>query len=294
MLLSDQIRKSVVFICFRDATGVRLAGTGFFLSLPLDEDHVSILLVTALHVLDGIKRKSLDGKFLIRANLKDGKGMIIFEGELALWSIHPDDASVDVAVMPWAPPDQIEFMSVPIEMAATDDVISELEIGPGDEVIITGLFANHYGKERNIPIVRVGNIAAMPEEKVKTKAGEVDAFLIEASSIGGLSGSPVFVQLVGPRKGLGFGARSVFLLGLIHGHWDIDANKQDETLQADQFEKERVNMGIAIVVPMQKIMETVNQPKLADAREMEKARLKREASTAASSDLTGASPASTS
>jgi hypothetical protein len=49
-----------------------------------------------------------------------------------------------------------------------------------------GLFSEHQGAERNIPIVRVGNIAAMPEEPVLTTSwGAIDAYLIEARSIGG-------------------------------------------------------------------------------------------------------------
>lgn len=44
-----------------------------------------------------------------------------------------------------------------------------------------------------IPIVRVGNRASYPEQHVHTlDFGEMDAYLIEARSIGGLSGSPAF------------------------------------------------------------------------------------------------------
>ena len=59
----------------------------------------------------------------------------------------------------------------------------------------------------------------------------------------------------------------------MHGHWDVKAKKQDEVLQTDQFQREHVNMGIAIVVPVQKSIETLDQEKLAGAREKEKARL---------------------
>ena len=66
----------------------------------------------------------------------------------------------------------------------------------GDEVFVVGLFRHRHGTQRNIPIVRVGNLAALTEEKVATNDfGLVDAYLIEARSIGGLSGSPVFLNL---------------------------------------------------------------------------------------------------
>ena len=81
-------------------------------------------------------------------------------------------------------------------MVATDKVINDNAIGVGDEVFLTGLFANHIGQQRNLPIIRVGNIALMPEEPVQHPSlGPIDAYLIEARSIGGLSGSPVFVHL---------------------------------------------------------------------------------------------------
>ena len=78
----------------------------------------------------------------------------------------------------------------------TEKVIKENEIEVGEEVFVTGLFSHHHGQSKNIPIVRVGNISAMPEEKIQTKEHLMDAYLIEARSIGGLSGSPVFVILV--------------------------------------------------------------------------------------------------
>ena len=47
----------------------------------------------------------------------------------------------------------------------------------------------------NLPIVRLGAIAAMPGEYIKTDWGCLRAYLIEARSIGGLSGSPVFIRV---------------------------------------------------------------------------------------------------
>jgi hypothetical protein len=39
----------------------------------------------------------------------------------------------------------------------------------GQEVAIIGLFRNHRGHERNEPIVRIGHIAAMPDDPVRTE-----------------------------------------------------------------------------------------------------------------------------
>src|SRR5260370_40507944 len=76
----------------------------------------------------------------------------------------------------------------------TQDVLVATRIGLGEEVAIVGLFGSHYGKSRNIPIVRIGNIAAMLEEPVFTKEyGYIEAYLIEARSIGGFRGAAVAV-----------------------------------------------------------------------------------------------------
>jgi hypothetical protein len=65
------------------------------------------------------------------------------------------------------------------------------QIGIGNEVAFAGLFVNHHGKKRNEPIVRFGNICGIPSEPVSTKAGDIEAYLVESRSVGGLSGSPV-------------------------------------------------------------------------------------------------------
>ena len=124
---------------------------------------------------------------------------------------------------------------------------------------------NHYGQHKNIPIVRVGNIAAMPEERVATQMGLIDAYLVEARSIGGLSGSPVFVSLslfrrnsnnyIGPTNR----QKVHYLIGLMHGHYGTRLPDYDMPA-VDASDIERVNVGIAIVVPSQKIMEVITQP----------------------------------
>jgi hypothetical protein len=115
---------------------------------------------------------------------------------------------------------------------------------------------------RNIPIVRVGNLACLTEEKVETNSfGLMDAFLIEARSIGGLSGSPVFLNLgitrmIGGQIKQAQGKQPIFfLLGLIHGHYDVAAAEVDgvDLVTVDALTTDRVNTGIAIVSPFHSI-----------------------------------------
>ena len=120
----------------------------------------------------------------------------------------------------------------------------------------------------------------MPEEKIQTGSEEMEAFLIESRSIGGLSGSPVFVKVAEPRTGghtlrikgrrmrvsetRELGVDRIYLLGLVHGHWDIPPSQVDAAIVDNS--RESVNVGIAIVVPAQKILEVLNHPEFERSR----------------------------
>jgi hypothetical protein len=141
-------------------------------------------------------------------------------------------------------------------------------------VFIAGLFTKAPGKERIVPIVRHGNIAMLPEEKVQTGLGFADVYLIEARSIGGLSGSPVFARpsiLLMAERGRGknvepvFGVGGVRLLGVTQGHWDIRESDMNNPRFAHS-PLHGVNLGIAIVTPAYKLLETLNRPELAELR----------------------------
>jgi hypothetical protein len=85
---------------------------------------------------------------------------------------------------------------------ATDEAIIREGTGIGDEVFTVGRFRNHLGTDRNEPIARVRNIAAIPSDLVYShKFGRTRAILFGAQSIGGLSRSPEFVNLgLTPRR----------------------------------------------------------------------------------------------
>src|SRR5262249_32247530 len=68
----------------------------------------------------------------------------------------------------------------------------------GDNIFSPGLFVQSAGKKKNLPILRVGNIARMPGDEMivlETRSrGDVSlrAYLVETHSWGGFSGAPVF------------------------------------------------------------------------------------------------------
>ena len=77
------------------------------------------------------------------------------------------------------------MLPLKLRWAATPDFIAKEGIGPGEDVFVVGLFRRHTGRAQNIPIIRVGNLVAMPEEPVQTATGLQEAYLVELHSIGG-------------------------------------------------------------------------------------------------------------
>ncbi|TSC63355.1 MAG: hypothetical protein Athens041674_183 [Parcubacteria group bacterium Athens0416_74] len=276
MEIPDDIRQCVVFLCKKKVVNGKEIyapqGTGFLVSILDAESQLNfIYLVTALH---NIENEDLDN-ISIRLNGKDG-GRLDFVMKGAQWYTHPSDSNVDVAVIPF-PLGTIEHAhkTVPSPMFLKHENIQNGDIQEANEVFVIGLFSQHHGKFANLPIVRVGNVALLSRDKnervaVKWHNTEIDAYLIEARSIGGLSGSPVFFKepyfkLKDNNTSLG-GTSRIFLAGLIHGHWSVDSAKIDASETDASDNQSRINMGIAIVIPAEKILEVLMHPDLVKHR----------------------------
>lgn len=315
MRVPDVVTRSVIFlgelkVLGKPRAGANFAslqprGTGFIVGQPSEfgDGHISrfLYLVTARHVIDGLKSARCGG----RINRKDGTAEMIDLG--TRWWFHPSDPkNIDIAVIPfgghYGNPEEFEYSVIPTESFATDQTITDMQMGVGDEVFLTGLFAHNLNSGPNRPIVRMGNIALLAGEPIIAGPRKMRAHLIEARSIGGLSGSPAFIrQTVSivfahptefkerelyrrmqpnevPSDALSItGVGPFYLLGLMHGHWDILPEQKNEIFVSD--EKGTVNMGIALVVPAAQILEVINQPELADMRrklqdDLEKGRAK--------------------
>jgi hypothetical protein len=121
--------------------------------------------------------------------------------------------------------------------------------------------------------VRFGNIALMPHEPVpiRLEPGTAKvprpAFLVEARSWGGQSGSPAFVYFLPDRTGAlapSSGA-PIYLLGVVHGHYDIE---QPVVLAGSDSESARisVNAGMAVVIPAQDLVDLICREDVIAAR----------------------------
>lgn len=285
MLLLPELLKCVAFLGVKKDGIFRPRATCFFVQYWEHEwrfDH----LVTAEHVISGLRAQG--NEIWLRVNLLNGRTEEI-QIDPGHFRFHPRNAqeATDVAVAPFSMTylkngrwvRSIDAVSICLNGPKTffpSKEFSDESIKPGGEVSIIGLFRSHYGQNLNVPIVRVGNIASLAGEPVYTKyAGYIRAHLIEARSIAGLSGSPVFsmrgaelnvVSALAVSSGKPSLGDSIALLGLMHGHFDIPNLNED--VVADQDEPgQSVHTGIGVVIPVEKIVETIQHPDLAELRE---------------------------
>lgn len=239
-------------------------GTTFIVGVKGKSGNAYLHAVTAKHVAEEVNGKN----FLIGINFKDGEAG--WFGSDMKWWYHPTEPdTVDAAATIYTPSERADVEYVPETIFATADRIKHYGIGVGDEINVVGLFTRFSGSTKHIPIVRTGNVAMMPSDKLPINGDEADVYLVEGRSIGGLSGSPVFVRHTvsmeaiapgtGERQRIS-GVSQLHLLGLMRGHWD-------QKIGVSTIQAEAVNMGIAIVVPAQKILEVLNHPELVALRE---------------------------
>ena len=292
--IPDTQLKLVGYVCEvaqRDGDHVLAAdpyATGFFVAIPCESPELHnnemYYFVTAKHVASDLK----DRDICFSAN-KTGGGVTYDIPRIGrVWVLHPTDRNADVAVIQVAlSPTLLDAALVSKDSFGLPTRLRELNVGIGNDVYSIGLFSPFPGNERNVPIVRFGNVSMMPAETIQTDLGHTEMYLVEARSIGGMSGSPVFVRptlsLQIARRGgtaaTGFlNGTGETLLGMAQGHWDI----REEEINKPAFTQDRkrgVNYGIALVVPAFKIYETIYQPGLvAMRRELEQDTLRQQRS----------------
>jgi hypothetical protein len=214
----------------------------------------------------------LGGPLSVRMNTDAGPAEYI---EVAQPWVFPDDPGTDIAITRFEPDvERFEVGQVTTASFLTPKLMDENAVGIGDEVMIIGLFTARTGRRRNLPTVRMGVIACMPDEPMEDRdtGNEYDAYLIEARSIGGLSGSPVFVMLGVDRPTWLDEDRSrdtltirwsMCLLGIIRGHYDRDLVS---ALDVSKGELEQINMGIAEVTPINEVAALIDRKDLRDER----------------------------
>lgn len=276
MRLGDDYRKAVVFIGSENAGDIIPAGTGFFVWHG-EGRAADAYLVTAGHVARG-----LDGAPIgIRFNTRDNQ-FRIESIDVPTWHYHPD-ASVDVAIMQFTPPRWADCKAFPSIHFATAQKMEQKDFGTGDLVHVVGLFRLLKQTKRSLPVVYTGHIALNPQDEeipwwdgLDKVTRRTRAYLVEAGAISGASGSPVFIRrtietmVIDPKdatKALRAWVHgSVWLLGLWSSSWP--GTPDSDLVEAVGLPKDvKVPIGVGVVVPAERLMETLNLPQLKAQRQ---------------------------
>lgn len=249
------------------AEGRSAGGTGFLVGVPFArvENRCFLHLVTNSHVV----REG--NSSVVRLNTQDGK-IAILALKADAW-VHHADAD-DVAVYLIGLPEQYNFRFIAQNMFLTKDLMAEHDFGPGDDVFFVGRFMTHEGKQRNLPTARFGNIAMMPWEPIRSERGiKQESFLVEARSLSGFSGSPVFVHIPPlvhrpGKKNLETKTYGPFLLGIDWGHLASFQPVLERDKKTPICEKwyVREHSGMMGVVPAWKLQEVLDLQELVSKR----------------------------
>ena len=177
MRVPDDIKDSVCFLCVKTPTQTLYGGTAFVIQTteePASDLHWNYL-VTARH---SVKIAYGLGDVYVRFNTKGGSPKLI---KLADQWVYPDSESSDVAVMPIQLTSDLQYIPIDKSICVTDAQIKQHNIGIGDDLLIVGLFTQRHGTQNNIPIVRSGIIASMPDEPLQDQESGLDynAYLAE-------------------------------------------------------------------------------------------------------------------
>ena len=258
----DDVFKHSAFYVYKSAPeakkGVAEGGTGFLVAIrhKVNRRYAAIYAVTNAHIIKAFNAPTL--------RLNTNAGQIGIEGtKRSDWTCHPEGD--DIAVLPMPNYDKYQIRAIPTELFFNKHTLHEHLFGVGDEVFMVGRFVEHEGRKKNLPSVRFGNISMVPDECVRLQSNEQEAFLIELRSIGGYSGSPVFIWWPMAK---GERSKSALLLGIDCGHIQttepVYMKGGGRKIGFVSF-----NSAMAAVSPSWRILNLLHQPSVVQERETE-------------------------
>jgi|SRR5437764_129268 len=280
--IDPRLLDSVFFVydSMQDARqNIEIGASGFLVSVPLamNQECGQAYAVTNKHVIESCPKKSV----VLRLNNSSGEASTISVRK-EQWHLHP---MTDVAItdIDFAIRDY-RYTTIPTELFATKERIEAERITHGDDVFMIGRFVAHAGKRKNLPSIRFGNISMMPSEPIRVGRQILpEAYLVESRSIGGYSGSPVFVWILPGcnRQPLEFGVtyyshmRGPWLLGIDCGH--IETTEQIRNKDGTKsIGTVTFNSAMAATVPVWSLFDLFNEQSLVESRTREDERITKE------------------
>lgn len=257
--------------------GTPEGGTGFLIAEPFESaqfpDLAHLYLVTNAHCITPWPSVA------IRFNTKAG-GTEVIEIMRDAWVHHPDGD--DIAVAPIELDQAFYRLSaVPAEILMTEEQRSG-DFGVGDECFVIGRNFGLEGRRTNTPTARFGTVSMMVPEPVfqPLRARVQDSIVVEAKSLSGYSGAPVFVYQSPPirepvRGGMekwtvvvhSYSQSGFAMLGVTWGHINGRSVIEGPAHDVTQSEKALLaNSGMMLVVPAWKIRELLDDEILVSMR----------------------------
>jgi hypothetical protein len=192
--VDNEILQAIVYLYPSEAeahASASLGGTGFLIGVPVPfvqpAPMVILCVVTNRHIVE-------NGSTTIRMNTETNGFEIVDLGS-AHWINHPDGD--DLCLCPIRVGIKLRQKYIGIHMVMNRDFVGSMDVGIGDDVFFAGRFVGLDGKQQNRPSIRFGNIAQMADEPVLQPDGtKQESIIVEARSIPGFSGSPVFFYMM--------------------------------------------------------------------------------------------------
>jgi len=222
MRVTPELVDTVAFVCIRDHSGINIpSATAFFVEVPDESDPKRkwTYLITAQHCLDEIAGRDVVIRINTVPSIAAATGYEDIRTRKDDWSRH---SNADVAaILAPTDPQRHAIQQIPLELFVSKDYKLEvssfdgrgnpvlepllrgnyptgIKVELGHEVFFVGLYVQSAGKNRNLPVVRFGNLSRMPGDELVSIQGvqsgtrQIRAYLAEVHSWGGHSGSPVF------------------------------------------------------------------------------------------------------
>ena len=253
--IGDEEKECVGFLAIDDPTtrgrDKEVVGTAFFVNVwNRDHTNPTPYLVTAKHVWQDYFAGARQGYIRLNRASQSGVEYVPLQDG---WFFHPDSA-VDIAALPWSRGDlSLDYTITSLQLdkvIATPSFLKDKHIPwppkEGEDTWLVGLMTQFYGEERNFPVVRRGHVALATQEPVEGIYGYSDYYFVETQIYPGNSGSPIWVSY----------NNTLFLLGILAAGHPVE----QELLRRldDKWRKVTYyNLGIALVVPAQKLVEVL-------------------------------------
>lgn len=236
--------------------GIGSSGSCFIVGKPsIKKDKSYLILVTAAHVLEGIKGDT--AIIHLRKQKQDNTfEKILFpikisNGNTPLWTKNKN--GLDIAVMNVKLPlinTNVDLRFISTDLLADDKYYSDFQIHPGDEMYCLGFPMGAEANQAGFPVLRSGRMASFPLTPMVT----YPTFLLDFKVYKGNSGGPVYFADTN-RIVRGNISTVRFIAGLVSQEFNVT-----EKIQS-QYEKTEKTypLSLAVIIHASHIKDTINQ-----------------------------------